>query len=369
MKKKAVSLLLALVIMLSLVACGNFGAKKQQEELNQFVDESEEKKNFVSAEKKEENHQIVFGNDKEMMQAAYELLTNGGQFGDIYFAHYYIYDMNRDGKEEIIILAGTCEANATLIVYEYQDCIFQQIGYADGEHCTVFGNTEGDGIIVHHGFQGVESANAITIKNGQLKETVVIESREISGDYTVLDYCEHLDYFAINDYTPFEIVINGEVDANDDSLESGIDFDIAIIGSSAKKFIEDCNLDGILTPKVNSSYFDNGENAYSLKKDGTEVYYNLFRTDTTIAVRGDKIIGLSQTVRSQVAGNVFQLLKNFKYDELLNHNPEIIKIGQGDYYLKWNVKNAVVVVRAIFGGDDTTNWKRALPISIRIFEK
>lgn len=89
--------------------------------------------------------------DPAMQAAGYALLTEGGEFGDVDFAHYYIYDMDGDGAEEIIVLAGTCEADAMLIVYTYADGAYSYTGYYGGGHSLVCGDSEHPGLLVQYG--------------------------------------------------------------------------------------------------------------------------------------------------------------------------------------------------------------------------
>lgn len=139
-----------------------------------------------------------------VMNAAYNTLTSS-EFGSIDFARYCLYDVTGDGTDELIIIAGTCEADAQLQIYAYSNGAFSSVGTLGGSHVGICGKTTGNGITLHNGHMGYETIRDVNIIDGEVVVLTLAENREAMEGYTEFDYCIPLEYRRIDDYS--EIVV------------------------------------------------------------------------------------------------------------------------------------------------------------------
>lgn len=114
--------------------------------------------------------------------------TESLTFGDLpaWAFWFYLYDMTGDGQEELIVRTGSCEADAQYIFYTYSNGNVREAGRIGATHTGISGISDGTGVIRHHGSQGWESADRITISDGELVREVLIEPQEVD-QYTVFE--------------------------------------------------------------------------------------------------------------------------------------------------------------------------------------
>ncbi|MGM9618891.1 MAG: hypothetical protein ACI3W8_03485 [Oscillospiraceae bacterium] len=188
---------LAMMMLFSLTACS---AQQTNAAGNSPSDEITD--NNADANTAGEIASSELSGDVAIRAAGYELISAGGEFGSTDFSQYYLHDMDDDGTAEIIVLGGTCEADAVLLVYTYVNGVYEQAGSTDGSHCSLCGNSKDGGLTVHHGIQGVESIDWLILENRELVEEEIIAPHEVQ-DYTEFDYCIPLTAYSINDHSIF----------------------------------------------------------------------------------------------------------------------------------------------------------------------
>lgn len=188
---------LAIMMLFALTACS-----AQQTNVAGNSPSNEITDNHTNANTAGEIASSELSGDVAIRAAGYELISAGEDFGSVDFAQYYLYDMDDNGTEEIIVLGGTCEADAVLLVYTYVNGVYEQVGSTNGSHCSLCGNSKDGGLTVHHGIQGVESIDWLILENKELIEEEIIAPHEVQ-DYTEFDYCIPLTPYSINDYSIF----------------------------------------------------------------------------------------------------------------------------------------------------------------------
>lgn len=94
----------------------------------------------------------------------------------------YLLDMDGDGVAEIITRAGNCEADAMLSVYACEEGGARLVGTAPGSNCQLWSHADG-GLVVQYGHMGVEQVDRLTIEDGALHTTRLIEQHEVE-EYT-----------------------------------------------------------------------------------------------------------------------------------------------------------------------------------------
>lgn len=142
---------------------------------------------------------VGLANDNDMKTALKTLLTSGKYQAT--FDKYYVYDIDNNGVEEVIIPTGEIEADKIIYIFEYKDKKFTQIGMLPGSHRVIYGNSKDGGLLLCFGQMGAEMIDSITLKNGTLTTTNIIEMREVSK-YTKLDYEVELTPYDITNYEP-----------------------------------------------------------------------------------------------------------------------------------------------------------------------
>ena len=239
--------------------------------------------------------------DPAMQTAGYKLLTEGGEFGDVNFAHYYIYDMDGDGAEEIIVLAGTCEADAMLIVYTYADGVYNYTGYYGGGHSQVYGDSEHPGLLVQYGLQNVEYVTRLYLASGELCTETVIAEHIVDRVYTQLASAIPLESYSIRDYAPF----GGAPALSAPEPSACIDVTLPEIGRSADEALEYAKYNGVqYLSDWEGSFFVDGNpvdetsdyatSLYALKLNGLETNYYFPYAGITLTARDGRIVGYSQ---------------------------------------------------------------------------
>lgn len=315
--------------------------------------------------------------DPAMQAAGYALLTEGGEFGDVDFAHYYIYDMDGDGAEEIIVLAGTCEADAMLIVYTYADGAYSYTGYYGGGHSLVCGDSEHPGLLVQYGLQNVERVTRLYLASGELCTETVIAEHTVDGAYTQLANGIPLEPYSIRDYTPF----GGASAPSAPEPSACIDVTLPEIGRSVEEILEYAKYNGVqCLSDWEGSFFIDGNpvdetsdyaaSLYALKLDGSEINYYFPYEYITLTARDGRIVGYSQTgIQVSEIQNVYQLLQwlGEDYAALLDYEPEMFD-GQNGYYLRWTTNNAVMVIFSAWF-QDRSDWKNSMPWNFCMFER
>lgn len=315
--------------------------------------------------------------DPAMQAAGYALLTEGGEFGDVNFAHYYIYDMDGDGAEELIVLAGTCEADAMLIVYTYADGVYNYTGYYGGGHSQVYGDCEKSGLLVQYGLQNVECVTRLYLASGELCTETVIAEHTVDGAYTQLPNGIPLEPYSIRDYAPF----GGAPVPSAPEPSACIDVTLPEIGRSVDEALEYAKYNGVqYLSDWEGSFFVDGNpvdetsdyaaSLYALKLDGSETNYYFPYAGITLTARDGRIVGYSQAgIQVSDIQNVYQLLQwlGEDYAALLDYEPEMFD-GQNGYYLRWTTNNAVLVIFSAWF-QDRSDWKNSMPWNFCIFER
>ena len=308
-------------------------------------------------------------NNPELATKYIDFIKHGfGECGDINFAGYYLYDVDKDGCEELIIKAGTCEADAVIWFCKYNNGKVEKIGDVSGGHSALCGNTKEDGVTIHYGHMGVEWIDSVKIKNNTLKVTEVVSQREVE-DYTEFDYCVSIEEHRINDMTPLENY--GGIDEY--ASQNSIDIDFGTINTSVSAYLEDYSYSGghYLSDWENSYFTSEDRTIYNLQLDGTEKNYYLPDQYTTITARGDTIVGISQGgFQVSDIDNTYQLLKwlGGNAAKLIEHDPEIIYKDQYTAYLKWEVNNGYMVIYTTWY-QGLTDWKKSIAWNYCLFIK
>lgn len=292
-------------------------------------------------------------------------LKNGGEFGDINFAGYYLYDIDKDGCEELIIKAGTCEADASILFYRYVNGEVKQLGNVSGGHSSLCGNAKEDSITIHYGTGGYEWVDSVKIENESLIVSHIVSERE-TLNYTEFDYCVPLTFYPINNTA----VLVGYGGVGDVAVDDSIDINVDTINTSATAFLDDCHYSGIgyISNWQNSFFTTKDPSIYNLELTGREEHYYFYDDYKTVTVRDGIIVGLSQTVNLDM--NVYQLLKLLGENafELTKYEPEIIFDKEHYAYLKWKVNNGYMVIYTAWVMD-TTDWKKSMVWNYCIFSR
>ena len=126
--------------------------------------------------------------------------------GKKYLWDYYLTDMDNDQNTDLLVVVGSCEADAKLYVYQYKKKKAVKTASNRCGHTSFHAYPNHKGIIAFHGHMGAEAISVWTLKNGKIKEQSM-GSREVGdGDWFNLrcqlktyvkyddDYNKSLDY-------------------------------------------------------------------------------------------------------------------------------------------------------------------------------
>ncbi len=102
--------------------------------------------------------------------------------GKKYISGYYLTDIDNDNVAELIIRAGSSEADARFYVYDWKKGKVKKIGSVEALHSAVYAYIGHKGFIIYGGLQQSEWIKTVTIKNGKLKVKKVGE-RDNANSY------------------------------------------------------------------------------------------------------------------------------------------------------------------------------------------
>ena len=89
--------------------------------------------------------------------------------GKKYISGYYLTDIDNDSVAELIVRAGSSEAEARFYVYDWKKGKIKKIGSVEALHSEVYAYIGHKGFIIYGGLQQSEWIKTVTIKNGKLK--------------------------------------------------------------------------------------------------------------------------------------------------------------------------------------------------------
>ena len=121
-------------------------------------------------------------------------------FDEPYLWDYYLTDYNNDGKADLIILTGTCEADAVYRVYTYRNGKLKRIGKLSGGHASLSAYPGTNGIVMIDQMMGYETIWRIYQRNGKTVRKKVNE-RETSNYMTLRNKLKSHVYYD-SDYEP-----------------------------------------------------------------------------------------------------------------------------------------------------------------------
>lgn len=216
---------------------------------------------------------------------------------------YSIYDINNDGKNELILKVGICEAD--FIYYFYglnEELNILELGQYNGSHGVLYANENGKGIILVSGTQGYQTITNITMDNDFIKTEIVFEGDICDGEYyknsSPLSVCYVTD---INLLKKDAQLIGKELEYDEGSLEPDnsssfstlpismniIDMEFELACKKANGTVMEVHTDNIrnipieLTPEQKLYCIFGNTNEYLIVEDGIIVGYITYNGSVT----------------------------------------------------------------------------------------
>ena len=137
---------------------------------------------------------------------------------------YSLYDIDGNGIMELLVKAGTCEADYMHRIYTIRNNAAVYIGETFGGHSSLFECSTSAGFYNMFAQMGSEEIVKVTYVNGMIKHTS-ISLREVGDDEEYSVPGRPMDYAAINDYNVLLLMLYG-----DDYEEAGAPYNIGTIG-------------------------------------------------------------------------------------------------------------------------------------------
>ncbi len=113
-----------------------------------------------------------------------------------YIWDYYLTDFDNDGKAELLVQYGSCEADVQMIVYKYKNSQLKKLGAFSCFHESFYQYS--NGILTYGAHMGNEWVARVYMKNGKIKKATVADHYADNGeDYVfVLPYAlkSHEEY-------------------------------------------------------------------------------------------------------------------------------------------------------------------------------
>jgi hypothetical protein len=108
-----------------------------------------------------------------------------------YLWGYYLTDIDKDNKPELIVEYGTCEADVKTRIYTYKNGKAKKVGQFHSGHTSFYYYPSGNGMVLFWAHMGDESIRVLKLKNGKTEMSAIWGSgREVkaSEDYIELPY-------------------------------------------------------------------------------------------------------------------------------------------------------------------------------------
>jgi len=315
----------------------------------------------------EKENRSVTQNEK-LAIAYQEFINNGGEFGSINYAKYYLYDISNDGQEELIIFAGTNKENATLIVYSYVNNEVVEIGRLDGEVWCVCANSKNNGIIVHYVENNIEPLTKVQriIKDWEKKNI------KPNYDFSINLHkgsCNPLTGYGLKDMGAFpKEFIKKDINNSEEKVkENVIPINSPAIGMSLDDMVEDYKYRGYTAGYSNSSEYYHYNPKYNLDLTGDIKYYWLSLGNRRIGYISRNGIIVDVRSAANKYENVYVLLHDLGYSKLLEYEPEIIRDKVKGQFLQWEIEDAYVSIDTMW--DEGNDWKSFHPTIYCIYSK
>lgn len=137
-------------------------------------------------------------NNSSVNEAYRNIVSGCSGFND--YSQYYLYDMNSDGTNELILQFGYSEVDRYIDIYSYQNGEIVFLGDVAGSFATVCGCADG-GIIVYYRRSGYESIELLEMDNTELLNHSIVPQAKVD-EYTVLDNNVDIPTYSIEDLSP-----------------------------------------------------------------------------------------------------------------------------------------------------------------------
>lgn len=98
--------------------------------------------------------------------------------GKKYISGYYLTDIDNDSVAELIVRAGSSEADARFYVYDWKKGKIKKIGSVEALHSEVYAYIGHKGFIIYGGAQQAEWMKTVIVKNGKLKVNIIGERED-----------------------------------------------------------------------------------------------------------------------------------------------------------------------------------------------
>ena len=148
--------------------------------------------------------QLSYDGYKQVLLDVYEEFDDGSAGAE--YLWYSLYDIDGDGVQELIVLAGTCEADYVRRIYTIVDDEARYVGETFGGHSTIYACPDGGfyNMMAHMGYQEIYK---VTYVDGAIVEEFVLclEIAEEEEYYTPGELIEHADI------TDFSLVEEGAI--------------------------------------------------------------------------------------------------------------------------------------------------------------
>ncbi len=151
----------------------------------------------------------VIASDLDIKNSYINILKSYDSENDIYC----VYDIDKNNVPELIVKAGTCQADYKYHYYSFIDGKSKKISERYGGHMTLYSYPSGNGVLEYWSHQGPSLVNLVTLESQTLteKQLMYSDSREINFDTDVAllgstpilsyDYGKPVnDLTALNDY-------------------------------------------------------------------------------------------------------------------------------------------------------------------------
>lgn len=310
--------------------------------------------------------------------SAYEGLLGEVSNGVSEYCTYFVYDLNKDGINEIILKVGTYEADYTYHFYSLVDGHTVELGDFSAAHSVLYANEDGAGVIQVSGYQGYQTVTLITIADVSIAKntltTTIIKDGSIGdGDYysnaSPLSECYTKDNSLLEKDAKLigqELVFDPnflEPDGEETVFEQlPIDMDIIDMEIS------------LLQKKVNDTimqvHTDNVRNMGVSLKENQFLYCIFGDIYEYVIVENGLIVGYlsynGHTTRDMT------MKRYFPSDDCYSIAP-LIAYGQDSYaYCCWKTADAYIILGAITqngGAENYYNWATTKHIILKDFSQ
>lgn len=222
-----------------LAGCGNEKETAKQEEAEIVSEETSEPALSEAAESMSGSETELIGNEMDYYMSILRNADSQPESGD-----YVLYDLDKDGIQELIVSSGTFASDWSNDVYTISNQAVAQIG-SFGSTVSLYEAEDGNGLFAVYGHMGMEIIYQIT-KTGSQLNVAVFSKREVPAEEDYYSNDKAIPWISISDI----VGSSGEADSAAQSENAVGSLEEYILPDSSTSYLTDAEISSLTADEL-----------------------------------------------------------------------------------------------------------------------